>query len=65
MAEVYYPQPTHKQPLYKELGYNDNLPNAEKACAGVLSLPVHPLLTEEELNYIVNIISTEIGSPVI
>jgi perosamine synthetase len=56
MTEVYYPLPIHKQPLYKKLGYNDNLPNAEKACEEVLSLPVHPLLTEEELDYIVETI---------
>jgi len=56
MPEVYYPLPIHKQPLYKEAGYNACLPNAEKACAEVLSLPVHPLLTEEDLDYIVKTI---------
>jgi perosamine synthetase len=56
MTDIYYPLPIHKQPLYKELGYNDNLPNADKACEEVLSLPVHPLLTEEELEYIVETI---------
>ena len=57
MTEVYYPLPIHKQPLYKELGCNDSLPDAEKACEEVLSLPVHPLLTEEDLNYIVGAIN--------
>jgi perosamine synthetase len=57
MTEVYYPLPIHKQPLYKELGYNGSLSNAEKACAEVLSLPVHPLLTEEDLDYIVETIN--------
>jgi perosamine synthetase len=57
MTEVYYPLPIHKQPLYKELGYEDNLPNAERACAEVLSLPVHPSVTEKDLNYIVETIS--------
>jgi perosamine synthetase len=56
MTEVYYPLPIHKQPLYKELGYNDSLPNAEKTGGEVLSLPVHPLLTEEDLDYIVETI---------
>jgi dTDP-4-amino-4,6-dideoxygalactose transaminase len=56
MTEVYYPLPIHKQPLYKELGYNASLPNAEKACEEVLSLPVHHLLTEEELDCIVETI---------
>lgn len=50
---VYYPLPIHKQPLYWKLGYNDYLPNSEKGAGEVLSLPVHPLLTKEELRYIV------------
>ena len=53
MTEIYYPLPIHKQPLYKELGYDASLPNAEKACAEVLSLPVHPLLSKKELEYVV------------
>jgi dTDP-4-amino-4,6-dideoxygalactose transaminase len=54
MAGVYYPLPIHSQPLYKELGYNASLPNAEKACAEVLSLPVHPSLMGEDLEYLVS-----------
>jgi dTDP-4-amino-4,6-dideoxygalactose transaminase len=53
MSEVYYPLPIHKQPPYKGLGYDATLPNSEEASAEVLSLPVHPSLTEEELDYIV------------
>jgi dTDP-4-amino-4,6-dideoxygalactose transaminase len=56
IAEVYYPLPIHKQPLYKQLGYNIGLPKAERACVEVLSLPVHPSLTKEDLNYIVETI---------
>jgi dTDP-4-amino-4,6-dideoxygalactose transaminase len=56
ITEVYYPLPIHKQPLYKQLGYNIGLPKAERACAEVLSLPVHPSLTKEDLNYIVETI---------
>jgi dTDP-4-amino-4,6-dideoxygalactose transaminase len=52
IAEVYYPLPIHKQPLYKELGYNISLPKAERSCAEVLSLPVHPLLTKNDLEYV-------------
>lgn len=48
-TEVYYPLPIHKQPLYQKLGYNDHLPNSEKAAREVLSLPVHPSLTKEDL----------------
>ena len=52
-TKVYYPLPIHKQPLYQKLGYNDYLPNSEKAATEVLSLPVHPSLARGELDYIV------------
>jgi len=35
------------------LGYDDRLPNSEKAALEVLSLPVHPSLTKEDLENIV------------
>jgi perosamine synthetase len=52
-ARVYYPLPVHQQPLYRQLGYQDSLPVAERASQEVLSLPVHPALSEEELDKIV------------
>lgn len=51
---VHYPVPIHHQPLYRKLGYSeDACPNAIEASRRVLSLPVHPLLTKEELEYII------------
>jgi dTDP-4-amino-4,6-dideoxygalactose transaminase len=55
-TEVYYPLPIHKQPFYQKLGYTDRLPNSEKAAGEVLSLPVHPSLTKEDLENIVRAI---------
>jgi perosamine synthetase len=55
-TEIYYPLPIHKQPLYQSLGYNDHLPNSEKAAKEVLSLPVHPSLTKEDLENVVRAI---------
>lgn len=52
-TEIYYPLPIHKQPLYQRLGYNDRLPNSEKAATEVLSLPVHASLTKEDLENVV------------
>jgi perosamine synthetase len=48
-SAVHYPIPIHKQPIYLKLGYDENLPVAEKAANQVLSLPIHPLLTEGNL----------------
>lgn len=46
---VNYPLPIHKQPVYVKMGYTDHLPVAEKASEQVLSLPVHPAVTDEDL----------------
>ncbi|MBN2488632.1 MAG: DegT/DnrJ/EryC1/StrS family aminotransferase [Methanosarcinaceae archaeon] len=53
---IYYPVPIHKQPLYRELGYNDNLPVCEEAAGEALSLPVHPAVSKEDLNMIIETI---------
>lgn len=49
---IYYPLPIHKQPFYKELGYNDSFPVAEMASKEVISLPVHPSLSKLDLETI-------------
>ena len=56
---IYYPTPLYRQPVYERRGYGDiNLPHTEKACAEVLSLPVHPGVGDEELDRIVQAISS-------
>ena len=50
---VYYPSPMHVQPAYEHLGYRlGDFPVAELLCQEVLSLPMHPELTQEQLAYI-------------
>lgn len=57
-SEVYYPVPIHKQNFYvKELGYNQSLPETEKAATEVLSLPVHAGLTPSDLEVIVSAVN--------
>jgi dTDP-4-amino-4,6-dideoxygalactose transaminase len=52
-SEVYYPVPVHKQTFYiEELGYQMSLPEAERAALEVLSLPVHPALSQADLDTI-------------
>jgi dTDP-4-amino-4,6-dideoxygalactose transaminase len=61
-SEVYYPVPIHKQNFYvKELGYNQSLPETEKAASEVLSLPVHAGLTESDLEAIVAAVNEFMG----
>jgi dTDP-4-amino-4,6-dideoxygalactose transaminase len=52
---VYYPVPVHLQPAYEYLGYREGqFPVAEQLCRTVLSLPIHPELTAEQVAYIAN-----------
>ncbi len=57
-SNAYYPIPVHKTKLYQTLGHNETLPNAEKICSEVLSLPVHPAVTEEDLVYIAEVMKS-------
>jgi dTDP-4-amino-4,6-dideoxygalactose transaminase len=53
-SEVYYPLPVHRQQVYQDRGYGDLcFPVTEEATAQVLSLPVHPALTEQDLAAVV------------
>lgn len=55
---IYYPVPIHRQTYYvSELGYDDDLPEAERAAEEVLSLPVHPALEREDLERIVRTVN--------
>lgn len=52
-AGVYYPIPNHRLPSLASYANNLHLPETEKAAREVLSLPVHPSLTQEDLERIV------------
>ncbi len=48
-ATAYYSIPVHKTPFYND---KTKLPVTEWAASTILSLPVHPLVTEDNLHYI-------------
>jgi dTDP-4-amino-4,6-dideoxygalactose transaminase len=49
---IYYPIPLHLQPAFQGVSDEGTLPIAEKLSKEVISLPMHPDLTEEEINHI-------------
>ena len=50
---IHYPIPLYNQPIYKYLGFGGDCPNAELAADNVISLPVHPSLTKEDLDLVI------------
>jgi len=51
-AAVYYKTPIHLYPYYRNLLSYVRLPKTEQAAAEVLSLPIHPAVSEAELKQI-------------
>ena len=55
--QVYYPLSIHKQKLYEKDYNGESYPITERICNEVLSLPIHPNLTQEDLNKIVDVLN--------
>lgn len=56
--QVHY-VPVYWFPYYQELGYKKGLcPNAEEVYKGIMSIPLYPSLTEEEMKYVVEVIKS-------
>ena len=52
---IYYPTPQHALPVFcEEPGYGETFANADDYCARTLSLPMHPYLSEEEQQTIID-----------
>ncbi len=60
-TEVYYPRPLHEQPCFAT---GDALPEAERAAAEVLALPVHAELVDVQLEYVADAIRAFYGRAV-
>ena len=51
---VHYPVPLHLQPGYQYLGgKNGQYPVSEAVANEIMSLPMHPFLTDEDINTVV------------
>jgi len=51
---IHYPDPIHLQPIYREMfGYSDgDFPVSEALCRNVLSIPMYPWLTTDEMQFV-------------
>ena len=63
---IYYPIPVHRQKPFLALGYGDDpMPVTDRLTAEVLSIPVHPSLTDDEVATVigaVNETAAELGA---
>jgi UDP-2-acetamido-2-deoxy-ribo-hexuluronate aminotransferase len=58
---VYYPKCLHEQPVFTGLGYSwGDFPAAEKASREVISLPMHPFLSEADQDRVVDAVKEAI-----
>jgi dTDP-4-amino-4,6-dideoxygalactose transaminase len=54
---IHYPIPVHLQPAYADLGYQPGaFPHSEAAAQSVLSLPMHPELTAEQVTFVSKVV---------
>lgn len=63
---VHYPMPLHLQPVYAELAREvgwkrGSFPAAERAAGRVLSLPMHPYLTTEQIDQVSEALRIAVG----
>jgi dTDP-4-amino-4,6-dideoxygalactose transaminase len=61
LANVHY-IPVHLQPYYRRMGFNPgDFPNAETYYSAALSLPLYYGLTEDEQDYIVDMLTSAVS----
>lgn len=53
---IHYPTPPHKQEAYKEWN-NRSYPITEEIHKTIISLPISPVMTEDEINKVVEVVN--------
>lgn len=60
---IHYPVPVHLQPAFGKLGYRDgDLPASEQLASNVLSLPMHPHLSDTEVRTVARVVSEAVAA---
>jgi dTDP-4-amino-4,6-dideoxygalactose transaminase len=59
---IYYPLPLHHQPAYRHHHDGAALPVSENLATRILALPIHPDLTEDEVDWVASAFRTALSS---
>lgn len=51
-TEIHYPVPSHLQPAIERMRYDIKLPITEDYCKQILSLPIYPRLSDEQVEFV-------------
>lgn len=58
---VYYTTPLHKMPAFEKFAPEGGLPATEKVAEEIMSLPMHPYLTPDQVDYICNAVEASLS----
>jgi len=58
---IYYTTPLHKMPAFSEFAPDGGLPATERAAAEIFSLPMHPYLTLEQVDFICDAVESAVS----
>ena len=62
-AGIHYPRPVHMHPAYSTLGYSSgDFPKAEQFAREIISLPLYPGISTEELEYVADALRRAVSS---
>jgi dTDP-4-amino-4,6-dideoxygalactose transaminase len=61
---IHYPIPLHLQPAYAWMGLREGaFPEAERAAREVLSLPIHPEMTDDQVDRVCAALAKALARP--
>jgi dTDP-4-amino-4,6-dideoxygalactose transaminase len=62
-AGIHYPVPVHLQGAFADLGYTaGDFPVTEAAAGSILSLPLHPMITAQEQEQVVDVLRRAVAA---